>query len=226
VQNLWLSESSVQNLSGERAWIGGFGIAPSHRGRGLAVGLMREQLDVARESGVRRAHLEVLTQNWAARSYERAGFVTTRRLSVLQGTLGGAIPPVAELAGAAWLDTVDVPDLKGQLRRLHGTHPAAWTREPESVMHDTDGLRCLAVGDPGDLSGALLVRDQAGVLQVADVAARDRASAQLLVAALVDERAGRECRVVNEPEGSPSADAFLAAGLVEVLAQHEMHWHA
>jgi ribosomal protein S18 acetylase RimI-like enzyme len=223
------SKSSAHFLPrelGERGWIGGFGIAPSHRGRGLAAGLLREQLAVARESGVHCVQLEVLTQNWAARSYERAGFVTTRRLSVLHGTLADPWASAAASPAARWLAATDVPDLALQLRRLHGACPAAWTREPESHLLHLDELRCLTVEEPGDPSAALVLRDQAGTLQVVDAAAQDETAARLLVAALVGEHRGRECRVVNEPEGSPLVAAFAAAGLIEVLAQYEMHWHA
>lgn len=210
--------------SGERGWIGGFGIAPSHRGRGLAAGLMREQLDVARDSGVRHVQLEVLTQNWAGRSYARAGFVTTRRLLVLQGTLDRSVSgTVAEASGGLWLDAMGVPDRAGQLNRLHRAHPAAWTREPQSVLRDLDGLRCLAVGPLDALEGALILAENEGVLQVADAAARDAAAAERLVSAIVSEYQGRELRVVNEPGGSPLAGLFARVGLAEVMAQYEMH---
>lgn len=227
-------ESSVQKASGERGWIGGFGIIPSHRGRGLAARLMREHLDVARQSGVGRVQLEVLTQNWAARSYERAGFVTTRRLSVLQGSLRRADPrgtsttvtPTSPRLEVAWAQTGDVPDAVAQLERLHAAYPAAWTREPASTMSDPDGLHCLTVGSVGALEGALLLREHDQTLQVVDAVAVDEGAAERLVAGLVAEHVGRDCRVVNEPEGSPLIRAFSDAGLVEVLAQHEMHWTA
>jgi hypothetical protein len=188
---------------------------------------MREQLDVARESGVSHVQLEVLTQNWAARSYERAGFVTTRRLLVLQGTLDANLSQAAGQASRGlWLDAVDVPDLAGQLGRLHAIYAAAWTREAQSVLHDTVGLRCLAVGPLDALEGALILTENEGVLHVADAAALDAAAVERLVSAIVSEYPGRELRVVNEPEGSLLVDPLAAAGLVEVVAQYEMHWSA
>lgn len=212
---------------GDRGWIGGFGIAPSHRGRGLAASLMREQLDVARESGVRRVQLEVLTQNWAARSYERAGFVTTRRLAVLQGVLDPSAADPGRLPPITWLLPSVVPDLAGQLGRLHAAYAAAWSREAAGILTDARALRCLLAG-PADAPDALaLVRDDGGDrLQVVDAAASDATAARALVARLARDYAGRECRVVNEPEGSPLLDALARTGLAEVMAQYEMHWHA
>lgn len=215
--------SSGQDL---RGWIGGFGIAPSHRGRGLATVLMSDQLDVARESGVRRVQLEVLTQNWAARSYERAGFVSTRRLSVLHGQLKR--PPVGgdEVTNAVWRCAGDVPDLGVQLERLHALCPAAWTREHAALRGQLGGLELLSLGERDEMAAALLVREQGGALAVAAAGATNEASAHQLAAALAVRNDGRECRVVNEPDDSPLLHAFAAAGLVEVLAQYEMHWTA
>ncbi len=84
--------SDADGAAGSRGWVGGFGVAPSHRGRGLAGPLIEEQLVVARSTGVRHVVLEVLEQNWARRVYERAGFAITRRLLVLTGTLAPASP--------------------------------------------------------------------------------------------------------------------------------------
>lgn len=224
------AKSSAQDPpseAGERGWIGGFGIAPSHRGRGLAAGLMREQLEVARESGVLHVQLEVLTQNWAARSYERAGFVTTRRLLVLQGTLARAGAHAEDaVPGAVWRAPGDLPDLAGQLRRLHAAYASAWTREPHSALSDTNGLRCLASGSADALEAVLLLREHGDALQVVDAAACNATAAHRLVAEMTFEYLGRELRLVNEPEGSPLANACARAGLVEVLAQYEMHWAA
>jgi hypothetical protein len=188
---------------------------------------MREQLDLARESGVRRVQLEVLTQNWAARSYERAGFLTTRRLSVLQGVLEPAAGESSRLPAVAWLPPSGVPDLAGQLGRLHAAYAAAWSREAAGILTDARVLRCLLVG-PADSPDALaLVREDGGDrVQVVDAATSDTAAARALVAGLARDYTGRECRVVNEPEGSPLADALARAGLAEVMAQYEMHWHA
>jgi hypothetical protein len=185
---------------------------------------MREQLDVAGESGVRRVQLEVLTQNWAARSYERAGFVTTRRLSVLQGTLGGAVPRGARVPDAEWLDPLPVSNLAAQLTGLHATHPAAWTREPQAALSLVHGVRGLVLGPAWAAEGVALVRQHDGAVHVVDAAAGDATAARALVAEIATEYGGRECRVVNEPEGSHLVEAFVGAGLVEVVAQYEMHW--
>nr|MDP9106671.1 GNAT family N-acetyltransferase [Candidatus Eremiobacteraeota bacterium] len=68
---------------GERAWIGGFGVVPEFRGRGLARSYLGETLAIARASGANSLELEVLTHNApAVRLYERAGFATIDELVI------------------------------------------------------------------------------------------------------------------------------------------------
>lgn len=217
--------SSARNVpgSGLRGWIGGFGVVPSHRGRGLSTRLMLEHLDLLRLSGLRHVQLEVLTQNWAAKSYERAGFTTTRRLLVLQGELGSPHPLGRQGVVA---DPSQVPDLIGQLDRLHAAYAPAWTREPVGLLAEADGLRCVVVGSLEGFEAVALVSEQAGVHRLLDAAARDVPAARELVTRLGARFAGGRVTLVNEPEGSPLAIALGDAGFVEVLAQYEMHWHA
>lgn len=81
---------SLLGVRGGRCWVGGLGLAPEARGRGLSHGLFREQLDRARSAGLARLHLEVLVENEVARRvYAAGGLETTRRLVFLEGTLPG-----------------------------------------------------------------------------------------------------------------------------------------
>src|SRR5437588_698292 len=71
-------------IRGEAGWVGGFGVVPRRRGRGLGRLLMAALLDEARACRLRRLSLEVLAQNAAARRlYEGAGMRVTRDLLIL-----------------------------------------------------------------------------------------------------------------------------------------------
>ena len=202
-------------VRGERGWIGGFGVAPSHRGRGLSYPLFAEHVRRIREGGPPRVQLEVFTQNWARRVYEREGFRVTRRLPLLVGSPSGgeplpAVPPADALAHAA---------------RLHAAFPASWNREPEYVACAlVPGARAAATGPAEAPTGIALYADAPAGLRVFDVAAASDEAAAALVSALGAAAAGRAARVVNEPEGSPVHRALLAAGWSEQSAQWEMHW--
>ena len=65
----------------ERGWIGGFGVAPPHRRRGIAGALLESIVQGARLRALRSIALEVLVDNTGAiRTYERGGFSVRRTL--------------------------------------------------------------------------------------------------------------------------------------------------
>lgn len=70
---------SVENKDG---WIAGTSIDPGFRGRHLFSSLMTAQIYRAFELGLKQLRLEVLTQNYAARVYEKVGFKRIRELNI------------------------------------------------------------------------------------------------------------------------------------------------
>lgn len=87
---LWLNAEdevvalALLGLRGHRAWVGGFGVAPAERGRGLAGPLILETIERARSAGAQILQLEVLENNpLARRVYQRAGFRTVREVARL-----------------------------------------------------------------------------------------------------------------------------------------------
>ena len=197
---------SLLGVRGERGWIGGFGVAPAHRGHGLAQTLIEEQLAIARQAGLARVQLEVMCQNWAKKVYARAGFATTRDLVMLTATLPAA-------AAATSFSSRD--GFAADHARLHASAPACWQRELASLDADPSG-DVISVADAilltGRVGGALRIRDAAAL-----------ADADALLAALAAHHPGEPVTIVNEPEGSPIHRALIALGAVEKLGQHEMH---
>ena len=75
-------------VRGERGWIGGLGVVPSARRRGVGRDLMEAVHDQARARGIRRISLEVIEANEPAfRLYEELGYEMTRWLEI--GSLDG-----------------------------------------------------------------------------------------------------------------------------------------
>jgi ribosomal protein S18 acetylase RimI-like enzyme len=71
-------------LRGDRTWLGGVGVVPAHRRRGIGEQLTRALLENAGAAGAREMVLEVIVENTPAIAlYEKLGFETTRRLEVL-----------------------------------------------------------------------------------------------------------------------------------------------
>ncbi len=205
---------------GDRGWIGGVGVAPDHRGKGVARALFAEHMSLARQLGLARVQLEVLRQNWAKKVYAGAGFTATRDLVMAAGTLPRAAvaPPVSRAEGEGALFEHHA--------RLHAAFPACWQREVESLRAASavGAVEVLAVGPEAAPTAMLVLGTQAGALRIRDGAALDDAAAEELVAALSARYPEASVTLANEPEGSPLHRALLAAGLVEKLAQHEMCW--
>ena len=202
---------------GDRGWIGGFGVAPAHRGRGIGREIFAEQMAIARRLGLARVQLEVLRQNWARRLYAHAGLRTTRDLV----SLAVALPRGARAPEGIRRTTRSV--YADHHARLHADFPACWPREARSQLA-SPGLRVLAVGPPDTPTGLLVVGRVPAALQIYDAAATDLAQAEALLAALASYRPGMSVTLTNEPEGSYLHRAMIALGAIETQRQHEMAW--
>ncbi len=111
-----------------RGWCGGFGIVPAFRGAGAGRMLAAAMVRVARESGLERLQLEVLTQNTRAlRLYEGVGFTISRKL------VGLAIETGALSVAAVPILTETVP-VEALLLHRRDTQPPCWGRELPSLL--------------------------------------------------------------------------------------------
>ncbi|MBB4014768.1 GNAT family N-acetyltransferase [Niveibacterium umoris] len=202
---------ALSGVRGTRAWLGGWGIAPDWRGKRHSLPLVRDFMQVQVDAGAREIDLEALEQNWALRTYAQAGFVDTRRLLVLEGTL-----TCAPLAG-------HTPSFDAALQALVTLPraPACWQRDIPALRAQPD-LIPVSVGPGTAPTGVALTRIDGDWLRIVDIACAPDATGDLL-AALAATADGRRLRVVNEPEG-PLADALYAAGLAVANAQREMRW--
>lgn len=73
-------------VDGQEAWIGGVGVLPSHRGRGIGAGLMLSAERECLGKGAREMSLEVIEGNdRAMRLYQGLGYVGTRRYLTAEG---------------------------------------------------------------------------------------------------------------------------------------------
>lgn len=204
---------ALAGIRGDRAWLGGWGIAQDWRGKRYSLPLVRDFMQVQVAAGAREIDLEALEQNWALRTYAQAGFVDTRRLLVLEGALNcPAVPGHTTSFEAALAALATLPRTS-----------ACWQRDLPALSAQPD-LAPVCVGPTTAPSGVALTRLDGDWLRVIDVACKPDVATALL-AALAAASDGRQLRLVNEPEG-PLADALCAAGLLVANAQREMRWHA
>jgi ribosomal protein S18 acetylase RimI-like enzyme len=184
----------IANLAvrGGRGWIGGIGVIPSARRRGVGRALMEALLAEAPP----RVTLEVIEANEPARRlYEELGFVTTRMLEIWSLT--------AEVAAGEVRDVEPAP---------LGQDGLPWQRADESLpgtyerIEVDGGAALFRVGD-----------GNAGVLQLA---ARNAAVASELLCAMRGR--GDRLTYVNVPEGDSASAALCELGGSLDLRQFEM----
>jgi hypothetical protein len=197
-----LSGVALLAFRGERAWIGGFGVVPEYRGRGLAQRYLDETLAIARASRATSVELEVLTHNVpAVRLYERAGFETIDEVVVwtrepLRPPVDANAEPVVRAFAAA------------AVAALARTAAPCWQREPESVAA-AGPLEALFVGRSESPDAYAFVRrgERASLI---DTRAHGAAPARALLAALDAQLAAHDLALVNEPARGALHDAFAA----------------
>jgi ribosomal protein S18 acetylase RimI-like enzyme len=183
-------------VRGDHGWIGGIGVVPAARRRGVGRTLMEAVLAEAPP----HVTLEVLEQNEPARRlYEELGFTTRRMLEV-------------------WTLTVELEpgDVREVEPRPLGQADLPWQRADESLP---DGCERIDVD-----GGAALFRVTDGTVGIAQLAATDEHVARDLICALRPR--GARVSYVNVPEGDPASIALRALGGSLDLRQYEMEWFA
>jgi ribosomal protein S18 acetylase RimI-like enzyme len=200
-------------VRGQRAWVGGMGVATEARRTGVGEQLMRALLDSAREAGVKRVQLEVLEPNARARAlYEKLGFRVFRRLEVWQWEQPAGAPEVA----------VDACDPRPARRRVAAARRALepWQREDGTIDRldvSTPALRAVRTA-----GGDAVYRVTDGRASVLQLAAADERAAGALLDAIRGRARVNLLRYLNVPDDDPAAAALRARAATCSAAQFEM----
>jgi len=211
-------------VRGPRAWIGGLGVVPEFRRRGVGRLIMNGLTGQARAAGCRQVQLEVITRNERAINlYRSLGFEQLRRLSVLNAHASGDGHPEPSRSGPALrVDEAGAARLLDALPGLRTSTPS-WQHEIASIREVIDRVDGLAARDPqGGLQGVCLYSGdemQAGLLSLAG---RSPEVGAALLAALRQRLPDAHLAYLNVPEDDPMLPLLLASGFEETLAQFEM----
>lgn len=129
------------------AWVGGVGVLPSHRGKGIGTRLMLATEEFSRSKGAREISLEVIEGNSKAeRLYRRLGYQETRKYITAEGRPArfegfGDMPQQASLA--------DIVELHGR-----SYNDTCWQkRKQDAVITSARAAECYKVD-----GGFVLVR--------------------------------------------------------------------
>lgn len=211
---------SLLGVRGDRGWIGGFAIAKEARGRRLADPLFQRHVDTifGEPPGMRALQLEVFTENWARKSYERAGMTVTRRVEAFEAPLDATAFPGSETGREG-----DVTALLAHHARLHARWPATWNREAAYVAAYPFPVFALHAGDADAATAVLFAAESGPGIRVLDAAAETKEAASAVFRALAERFPGKTAILVNEAEDSPVNRVLRAAGFPVSRAQFEMH---
>lgn len=200
-------------IRGDHGWVGGMGVIPAERRKGVGERLMRELLEAARAAGVRELRLEVLEQNRPARTlYEKLGFRVVRRLEVW--CWGGTPPPLKRVAQAG--------DPRAARRRITAARrePEPWQRADETLDRldvSTPALRAVST-DEGDA----IYRVTDGRASVLQLHASGEAAAGELLDTIRTRPGITQLRFLNVPASDPASAALRARGATCEVTQVEM----
>lgn len=123
-------------IDGQEAWIGGVGVLPAYRRKGIGRDLMLAGEEFARRKGAREVSLEVIDGNdGAQRLYESIGYVPTRKYLTAEGRPirfegFGELPSNATMS---------------ELLKLHDSSykDTCWQRrKPQALVQSARGAEC------------------------------------------------------------------------------------
>ncbi len=199
---------------GTEAWLGGMGTAPHHRRRGLGEKALAAGVDAAGERGCRAVWLEVLVDNHAAiKLYDKLGFEVMRDVIVWSLPAAGDPSPNARPVN---------PDEAHDWIVAHRQSREPRQRSEESlakIRARGPGLRGLVVERGGEVTGAVVFREDAERVTALQIAAADDASA---ADALVTAAGDWDLRLSNAPVDEPASRALERLGGQPIARQHEM----
>ena len=205
-----------------RGWIGGMGVVPGVRGRGLGRAVMEAVLSSAALLRLESVDLEVLERNAPAIPiYEALGF-RDRRIVEVWVREPGSLPA----APAALPSVVDVP-VAECLRRhasLHRVRPP-WQRDLPALWHWADRLSACAVRSGDDFAAWVLYREDGKRLNIADAALPGGASPLALEAALrsiLATHPDTTLTLVNLPVSDSAGEVLRRLGATVTMRQREM----
>jgi GNAT superfamily N-acetyltransferase len=191
-------------LRGAESWIGGVGVVPAERRRGLGRALMEGVHAEARSRGAERVWLEVIVENTQAVAlYEQLGYAHVRDVEVWS---------LGDVGDAGEAREVDAAEAHAWIRE-HRVEREPWQRDDASLANVT-ATRGLVVD-----GAAAVVRVTGSRVSVLQLAGEEAPLRTLLAGA---RALGESLVLLNLPAGHPAGAALASLGGRADVRQHEM----
>ncbi len=214
--------TGLLGLRQDSAWIGGMGVVPEWRRRGIGQRMMEHLLEQAQARGAHQVLLEVIEANEvAAHLYQRLGFVPIRRLLILERPPGNVPPTPTDYAIRTWPAT----DLLQYFNSFHDI-TNCWQRDAPSLHHRAQIVRGWAALRDEEVVGYGLGWSYHHEIRLADLATRpgeERAAVAAAILAhlhrLQPEAFGHS---YNVAEDDPALAGYQRIGYAVSFGQREM----
>ncbi len=217
--------TGMLGVRGRRGWIGGMGVLPRLRRRGIGRRMMHYLIDQANQLGLERLQLEVITENEGAYAlYEPLGFKRRRKLLIIERPPGYVHGTPTATSPGLHIEAQPPEQLFERLPCLP-TVPRSWQCEVESLRPAIDQIDGLAAIDEanGQVAGVCLYSGDAYRIGLAELVATCPEVGDALLAYVIGLYPLARMSCINLPEDDPMLPVYMAAGFGETLAQYEMH---
>ncbi len=209
---------------GNRGWVSGLGVLPSHREQGVARALMEGVMEQARALGLKHLQLEVVSGNQRAKAlYGALGWEMGRELLVWErDEVQGPLPIHRERA--VEMDPAHL--LEYYFDAWHEV-PPCWQREKATLIHYIDlGMKGWAIlRDERPVAYVLGFLPSEGRMPLMDVAVDPAVGYKSAGRAMIQNlhtMFKTTTQLPNEPVTSPLNYLFAAMAYHVILRQHEM----
>ena len=209
-------------VRGKRAWVGGLGVLPAWRRKGIARAMMVFLITALDDLGIRQVSLEVISQNAPAlRLYEPLGFQIVRELlSWRRAGDSDPLPiPADRLSPAA-------PHILLANHEPWHDQPVCWQAARATLEQLSGRAKGYLLSRGGALSAYCLVNDVAETVWLLDMGVKPAEDvvtpARILIQALAAIYLGRPLAMVNLPADSVLSRVLAALRFLVVTRQLEM----
>lgn len=200
-----------------RGWVGGMGVRPSHRRKGVGRQVMAHLLATAGQQQFDTVQLEVIERNTPAyKLYESLGFEVARRLLIVHCHISPEFEDESIVVRPVKLDEA--------LDYYHQFHTSMnpWQRELDSLRHVTDLDAWVAWQDETPL-GYVVGKITDPMIHIADIAGESEDALWALIAHIFAQAPAEiPASMVNIGEDDPAWPILNDMGFEESFAQLEM----
>lgn len=217
---------ALLGIRGRRGWVGGVGVSPAYRGKGVGRGLMESLIASARSRHLEQLQLEVIEGNTNAyQLYRKLAFKQVNHLLILERVSAAkrSLPTQRVTGTGVEIQSVSAEDALAYYDAFH-TRPNPWQREAETLRALAPQLQgwvarkdehILAYGIGAASSNAISWMEMAVIPGEAN-------ALRALVAKVHAEHPNTPARFVNLAEDDPAWGSLLGLGYEQTMAQFEM----